>query len=101
VPNLWFFPPLLVVLQFVQMWLSFRIADKKKAKQIDKIEHGGVQTAEKSAQEMQQRIMMYVLPLMIGFFAIRYPTAVALYWGISTLFAIGQQIIVNREHLKV
>jgi YidC/Oxa1 family membrane protein insertase len=101
VPHIWIFPPLLIVLQFIQMWLSFRIADKKKAKQIEKIEHGGVQTTEKSAQELQQKVMMYVLPLMIGFFALRYPSAVALYWGISTLFAIGQQIIVNREHLKV
>lgn len=101
VPHVWIFPPVLVVMQFIQMWLSFRIADKKKAKQIEKIEHGGVQTTEKSAQEMQQRIMMYILPLMIGFFALQYPSAVALYWGVSTLFAIGQQIIVNREHLKV
>lgn len=99
--NYWIFPPLLVVMQFIQMWLSFRIADRKKAKQIEKIEHGGVQTKEKSAQEIQQQVMLYVLPLMIGFFAIRFPAAVALYWGVSTLFAIGQQLIVNREHLRV
>jgi membrane protein insertase Oxa1/YidC/SpoIIIJ len=38
---------------------------------------------------------------MIGVFAFRFPAAVALYWGVSTLFGIGQQLIVNREHLKV
>jgi membrane protein insertase Oxa1/YidC/SpoIIIJ len=26
---------------------------------------------------------------------------VSLYWGVSTLFAIGQQLIVNREHINV
>ncbi len=92
-PNMWIFPPLLVVLQFIQMWLSFKIADKKKAKQIEKAEAA-------TGMEMQQKIMLYVLPLMIGYFAITFPSAVALYWGISTIFAIGQQLIVNREHIK-
>lgn len=92
-PNMWIFPPLLVVLQFIQMWLSFKIADKKKAKQIEKAEVA-------TGMEMQQKIMLYVLPLMIGYFAIKFPSAVSLYWGISTIFAIGQQIIVNREHIK-
>ncbi len=45
--------------------------------------------------------MLYMLPLMIGFFAWQVPSAVSVYWGVSTLFAIGQQMIVNREHLKV
>jgi YidC/Oxa1 family membrane protein insertase len=99
-PSLWIFPPLLVVLQFLQMKLSFYVADKKKAKQIEKIEHGGVKTAEKTAQDVQQKVMQYALPLLIGFFALRFPAAVAVYWGVSTLFAIGQQIIVNREHIR-
>lgn len=93
VPNLYIFPPLLVILQFIQMKLSFMIADRKKAKQIEKAE-------AKTGMELQQNIMLYALPLMIGFFAISFPAAVALYWGISTLFAIGQQMIVNREHIK-
>lgn len=92
-PHMWIFPPMLVVLQFVQMWLSFKIADKKKAKQIEKAEVA-------TGMELQQKIMLYVLPLMIGYFALQFPSAVSLYWGISTLFAIGQQIIVNREHIK-
>lgn len=92
-PSIWIFPPLLVILQFFQMKLSFMIADRKKAKQIQKAE-------EKTGMEMQQKVMMYVLPFMIGFFALKFPTAVSLYWGISTLFAIGQQVLVNREHIK-
>ncbi len=92
-PQVWIFPPLLVVMQFLQMKLSFMIADKKKEKQIEKAERD-------SAQEMQQRVMTYALPLMIGFFALKFPSAVSLYWGVSTLFAIGQQVIVNREHIK-
>jgi len=93
----WLFPPLLVVMQFIQMKLSFMIADKKKAKEIKDTTTPEADTA----QEIQQRVMLYVLPLMIGFFALKFPSAVSLYWGISTLFAIGQQIIVNREHINV
>jgi YidC/Oxa1 family membrane protein insertase len=93
VPNLYIFPILLVILQFIQMKLSFMIADRKKAQQIEKAE-------AKTGMEMQQNIMLYALPLMIGFFALSFPAAVALYWGISTIFAIGQQVIVNREHIK-
>jgi YidC/Oxa1 family membrane protein insertase len=54
-----------------------------------------------ASQDTQQKVMQYVFPLMIGVFAFQFPAAVSLYWGVSTLFAIGQQLIVNREHLKV
>ena len=93
----WFFPPLLVLLQFLQMKLTFHIADKKKAQEIAKKTTPQADTP----QEVQQRIMLYVFPLMIGFIAFKMPAAVSLYWGISTLFAIAQQMIVNREHLSV
>lgn len=92
----WLFAPLLVIMQFIQMKLTFYIADKKKAKKIDEAVH-----QPDNPQDMQQKIMLYALPLMIGFFAFQVPSAVSLYWGVSTIFAIGQQLIVNREHLKV
>ncbi|MDD5623259.1 MAG: YidC/Oxa1 family membrane protein insertase [Candidatus Peribacteraceae bacterium] len=92
-PSYYIFPPLLVLLQFLQMKLSFSIiARKKKAEQGNKM----VNEMEKT-QQVQQRMMLYGLPLMIGFFAFQFPTAVSLYWGISTLFAIGQQWVVNRK----
>jgi YidC/Oxa1 family membrane protein insertase len=96
-PYVWLFPPLLVVLQFIQMKLSFMIADKKKAKQV------AAQTTPQAdtPQEIQQRLMIYLLPLFIGFISLRYASALSVYWGISTLFAIGQQLIVNREHISV
>ncbi len=94
-PEVFIFPILLIVLQFFQMKLSFAIADKKKAKEVEKAEE-----TPGNAMAMQQKMMTYVLPFMIGFFALRFPAAVALYWGVSTLFAIGQQIIVYREHLS-
>ncbi len=81
----WIFPPLLVLLQYLQMRLSFAAASKKQAQPSD------------PAQRMQQTIMTYTMPLLIGFFAFQFPGAVSLYWGVSTLFAIGQQFVVNRR----
>jgi YidC/Oxa1 family membrane protein insertase len=89
-PNLYVLPPLLMISQFIQMKMSFAIAKRKKDEK-----GGGKKPA--SSQEMQQKMMLYGLPLMIGFFALKFPAAVALYWGVSTLFAIGQQLVVNRK----
>ena len=90
---------LLVLLQFGQMKLSFVISERKK-KASEKIIDVGSKKAEPksaSAQNTQQQVMLYGLPLMIGFFALQFPAAVSLYWGVSTIFAIGQQIVVNRR----
>jgi YidC/Oxa1 family membrane protein insertase len=91
VPNVMVMPILLVVMQFFQMKLSFAMNKKKQDNQ------GKKKNEKASQQEMQQKIMMYGLPLMIGFFAIKYPAAVSLYWAASTVFAIGQQVFVNKK----
>ncbi|MBT4119592.1 MAG: YidC/Oxa1 family membrane protein insertase [Candidatus Peribacter sp.] len=91
-PNVTVMPILLVVMQFFQMKLSFA-ANKKKE------EKSGTKKKKEAAsqQEVQQKVMMYGLPLMIGFFAIKFPAAVSLYWAASTVFAVGQQVYVNRK----
>lgn len=91
-PDWMVFPALLFVLQFIQMKMAFAIQKRKSAKE-------GTQAPQ--SQDMQQKIMLYMFPIMIAVFAVQFPAAVSLYWGVSTLFAIGQQAIVNREHLKV
>jgi YidC/Oxa1 family membrane protein insertase len=95
-PSIYLFPPLLVALQFFQMKLTFAIAErKKKSKEI--IDAKPKEKKPMSQQEMQQKMMLYVLPFMIGFFAFKFPAAVSLYWAVSTVFAIGQQVVVNRK----
>ena len=98
-PSVYVFPPLLVALQFFQMKLSFAMAKKKKDAK-DAVDGKTTKPKEKqpmNQQELQQKMMLYVLPFMIGFFAIKFPAAVSLYWGVSTVFAIGQQVVVNRK----
>ncbi len=102
-PSVYVFPPLLVALQFLQMKLTFAMAKKKKeAKDGQAVVDVGAKDKAQgkkpmSQQDIQQKMMLYVLPFMIGFFAIKFPAAVSLYWGVSTLFAIGQQVVVNRK----
>jgi YidC/Oxa1 family membrane protein insertase len=48
-----------------------------------------------------QKNMIYIFPAMTVFISLRLPAALALYWSVSTLFGILQQIIVKRRmHLK-
>jgi YidC/Oxa1 family membrane protein insertase len=96
-PSIFIFPPLLVILQFIQMKLAFA-KQKKKSNVIDMSEPKKKWSPENINQ---QTIMLYVLPLMIGFFALKFQAAVSLYWGISTLFGIAQQMYVNREKIRV
>ncbi len=101
-PNLYVLPALLVILQFLQMRLAFAINERKKARQSTVIDVKKDKAKEpKSSSQIQQQVLTYILPFMIGFFALKFPSAVSIYWGVSTLFGIGQQIIVNREHLRV
>jgi YidC/Oxa1 family membrane protein insertase len=89
-PNLYVLPPLLVALQFWQVKMMMA-KNKKKEKVVE------VGNKPKMPEFNQQTMMLYVLPLMIGFFALQFPAAVSLYWGVSTLFAIGQQWFVMAE----
>lgn len=89
-PHVLIFPPLLVILQFIQMKMMMK---KKKPQEIV------VQpTFQSRLQNIdQQTIMTYVLPFMIGFFALSFPSAVSLYWGTSTIFGIAQQWFVMKK----
>ncbi len=88
-PHAFIFVPLLVVMQFIQMKLTMTFAKRKQ--------QAKPASETQSAMDMQQKIMLYVLPAMIGFFALKFPSAVSLYWLVSTVFAIGQQVVVNRK----
>ncbi|HLD08244.1 MAG TPA: YidC/Oxa1 family membrane protein insertase [Candidatus Peribacterales bacterium] len=77
-------PLTIALLQFGQMKLAFA---KKKT-----------QDKRPLADRMDpQTMMLYMMPVMIFFIAGGMPAAISVYWGASTLFGIGQQMIVNRK----
>lgn len=86
--SLFIMPPLLVVLQFIQMKMTF---NRKKKDVVD------VGTKSRLPELNQQTMMLYGLPIMIGVFAFQFQAAVSLYWAISTVFGIAQQWFVNRK----
>lgn len=81
-PNVWILPIVTGILQFIQGW---QIQPKKTPGQ---------------AQDMSQamsRQMLYLMPVFTVIIAMRLPAALPLYWGITTLFGIGQQWWANRQ----
>jgi YidC/Oxa1 family membrane protein insertase len=50
-------------------------------------------TASGPTAQMQQRMMLIMMPLMMGFFTATFPAGVGLYWITSTVFQIAQQMI--------
>ncbi len=47
-----------------------------------------------------QKSMLYMMPIMMGFFSISMPAGLGLYWTISNIFGILQQIILTKYYKK-
>jgi YidC/Oxa1 family membrane protein insertase len=47
--------------------------------------------------ETQQKIMLYLMPAMLTFFAFMWPSGLLLYWVVSNIASIAQQVIINRK----
>lgn len=62
----------------------------KKVKEANKKEEN---TAD-MAQSMQKQ-MMFIMPVMTGFIALKFPSGLALYWIASTVFSVIQQYFVS------
>lgn len=62
----------------------------KKIKAANKKEED---TAEMAATMQQQ--MLFIMPIMTGVIAVRFPAGLALYWVAATLFSIGQQYYIS------
>jgi YidC/Oxa1 family membrane protein insertase len=88
-PNLLVLPFLVGAAQYIAVKLSL-IASKKK---------NNAAPAEGMAAQMEQmqKVMLYVLPVMIAIFTATFPAAVGVYWLTSTIFGIFQQKLVNYQ----
>jgi len=87
--NFYVLPLIIGGLQFIQMKLAF-IRNAKKQ---------GAET-QKNEMAMANNMMTYMMPVMIAIFTASLPAGVGIYWGISTLYGIVQQIIVNKSGSK-
>ncbi|MBU0578141.1 YidC/Oxa1 family membrane protein insertase [Patescibacteria group bacterium] len=85
--NIIVLPIIVGGLQFIQMKLT--LAKTKTNKPVKK--------GEINPMPMMSNMMQYFMPIMIAVFTASLPAAVGFYWGTSTLFGIGQQVVVNRS----
>jgi YidC/Oxa1 family membrane protein insertase len=92
--KIWWLALAIGIIQFIQMKLSFKNAKPKSLKP-----KGKEMPSFSESMAQASYMMMYILPIMITGFVYILPAAVGLYWGISTLFSVGQQIVVNKKHV--
>lgn len=82
------------LLQFVQMKLAMA---KNGAPKL-----GNKPTPSTGEPDLaaMNNMMLYMMPVLIAVFTASLPSGVGLYWGVSTLFGIGQQLVVNKSSDK-
>ena len=77
-------------MQFYQMRLT--LGSKAQTKM------PAVKEGQPNPMPMMNKMMQYFMPILIAVFVASLPAAVGFYWGTSTLFGIGQQLVVNRSN---
>lgn len=92
-----------VLAGFSQLVLSLMISpgaeirdiesNKAKSKKAKKKNEQEEDTAEMAASMQQQ--MLFIMPIMTGFIAAKFPAGLALYWVISTVYSIAQQLLLS------
>lgn len=73
---------------------------KKKASEKEAEKSGEEMTPEEKMQEFSQSLaknMMYIMPVVTLLFAMNLPSGLALYWSVTTLFAIVQQYLIIKK----
>ncbi|MBT3249667.1 MAG: membrane protein insertase YidC [Candidatus Pacebacteria bacterium] len=69
------------------------VPNKSKSKKIRKENKKEEDTAGMAASMQQQ--MLYMMPIMTVFIAAKFPSGLAVYWVMTTVFSIGQQYFIS------
>jgi hypothetical protein len=69
------------------------VPNKSKNPKVKKANEKEENTAEMAATMQQQ--MLFIMPVMTGILAARFPSGLALYWVATTVFSVGQQYFVS------
>jgi YidC/Oxa1 family membrane protein insertase len=88
--NIYVLPFIIGGLQFAQLYLA-------NARNKNKTDQKSKKDSTQDQMQSVQNTMLYFMPAMIAVITATLPAGVGLYWGTSTLFAIIQQIIINKE----
>jgi len=69
------------------------VSDESKNPAVQKV--NAKETDVQEMAESVQKQMVFMMPVMTGFFALNFPSGLAMYWVVTTLFSIGQQYVVS------
>ncbi len=86
--------------QFIQAKMMLVSRKKTEEKNKDKKKKDGELSKEEKLQDLSQTMgkqMVYFMPLITVMFAMNFPSGLALYWIVTTLFAIGQQYLIFKK----
>ena len=87
------------VLQFFQIKLSNKnIAKNNSWIVLEKKKWASDYNSMMPDPAVMQKFMLYWMPAMVAVFTYNFPAGLWLYWGITTLFMIIQQLIVNKKN---
>ena len=75
------------IFQFIQSKIMFKPSSLKTQPSDQKM----------NIQATMGRQMTYFMPLMIVFISLKLPAGLPLYWAASTLFGIGEYLLINRK----
>ncbi|HLR79566.1 MAG TPA: YidC family membrane integrase SpoIIIJ [Bacillota bacterium] len=53
-----------------------------------------------AADNPQMKVMLYFMPIMIGVFAMFFPSALALYWVVGNIFMVAQTIFIRKPMMQ-
>ncbi len=93
--------PILAAL--IQLVLALMISPGGEVRDIEPNEAQDAETKKKNeaeedtaemAKQMQQQ-MIFIMPVMTGFIAAKFPSGLALYWVTTNIFSIGQQYFIS------
>ena len=88
------------ILQYFQTkMLMVNKKDEKEEKKEEKKEKTAEEKTQDFAQSMTKQ-MIYLMPILTFVFAMSFPSGLALYWAVTTLFAIVQQFFIMKKTKK-
>ena len=88
VPSI-FLAVLTGVFQFIQSKMTLKTSPKSQG-----------EGQKINIQKTMSTQMIYFMPLIIVFISLKLPAGLPLYWAFSTLFSIGEYLLVNRKRPK-
>ncbi|MHB1419276.1 MAG: YidC/Oxa1 family membrane protein insertase [Bacillota bacterium] len=50
-----------------------------------------------STMQQTQKTMLYMMPLMLGYFSLNFPAGLSLYWVVYNIMATLEQFVINRK----